>query len=58
MGEGDVDFRVNLEVGGSEDGPEAETHGETTRTPDGDKYFLGSTSGGQEMEGEYVRGGD
>ena len=53
-----MDFRGNQEVGGSEDGPEAETHGETTRTPDGDKYFLGSTSGGQEMEGEYVRGGD
>ena len=32
-GEGDVDFRGNLEVGRLEDIPEAETHNRPTRNP-------------------------
>ena len=34
-----MDFRGNLEVGRSEDSPEAETHGEPMRTPGGDEDF-------------------
>ena len=58
MGESDVDFRVNLEVGGSEDGPEAETHGGPTINMGGDVAFSASTSGGHETEGEYGGGRD
>ena len=47
-----MDFRGNLEVGVSEDGPEAETHGRLTRTMDGNEAFKGRTTGGQETEGE------
>ena len=52
MVEGDVDFRGNLEIQGSEDGPEAETCGEPTITTVGDEHFSDSTAGGQEMEGD------
>ena len=37
--EGGVYFRGNLEVGRSEDVPEAETHGGPTRTLGGDEDF-------------------
>ena len=57
-GEGDMDFRGKMDVGGPEDVPEAETHSGTTRTLGGDEHFSCSTSGVQETEGEYVRGGD
>ena len=39
MVEGDMDFIGNLEVGGSEDDSEAETHSGTTRTPGSDEDF-------------------
>ena len=52
MGEVDVYFRFNLGVGGSEEVPEAETHRGPTITPVGDEDFSGSTTGGQETEGE------
>ena len=58
MGEGNVDYRGNLEVGGSEDSPEADTHTDPTRNLGGDKDFSGSTSGGKETEGENVRSRD
>ena len=51
-GEGESDFRGNLEVGGLEDGTEADTHNGKARTPDGDEAFSGRTSGGQDTEGE------
>ena len=57
-GEGDMDFRGNLEVRGPEYVPEAETHGGPTRTPGRGEDFIGSTSGEQKMEGEYGRGRD
>ena len=49
--ERDVDFRGNLEVGGSEGRPEAETHGRPTINPGDGEDFSGSTLGGQETEG-------
>ena len=49
--EGDVDFRVNLEVGVPEDVPEVDTPGGPTRTWYRNKALLGITSVGQEMEG-------
>ena len=52
MGEGYVDFRGTLEVGGSEDGPEDDSCDGPTRAPGGNKIFPGSTSVGQETEGE------
>ena len=52
MGEGDMDFRGHLEVGGSEERPEAETHVGPMRDLGGNKYFSGVTAVGQEMEGE------
>ena len=51
-GEGGVDFRVNLDVGGLDYGPESETHGGTTRTIVSDKDFSGVTEEGKETEGE------
>ena len=52
MVEGDVYFRCHLEVGGSEDILEAETHGGPTRALGGDNIFSGITTGVQETEGE------
>ena len=52
MGEGDVDFRSNLEVGGPEDVPEVETHQGPVRTTVGNKAFSGITSGEQYTEDE------
>ena len=51
-----MDCRGNLEVVVSVDIPEAETPGGPTRTREGNKAILGITSGGQDTEGEYVRG--
>ena len=53
-----MDFRGNLEFGVSEDIPEAHTPCGPTRTPDGNKAILGINTEGQEMDGEYNRGGD
>ena len=53
-----MDFRGNLEFFGSEDGPEADTHSGSMITTGGEEDFSGSTSGGQETEGEYGKGRD
>ena len=53
MGKSDVDFRGNREVGGTEDVPGAVTPGGPTIDQDGNEAVSGSTSGGQETEGEY-----
>ena len=47
-----MDFRGHLEVGGSEDLPEADTHGRPKITLGGNEDFSGRTPGGQETEGE------
>ena len=52
MVEGNMDFRGHLEVMGSEDGPEAETHRGPMRTPGGNGEVSGSNSGLQETESE------
>ena len=52
-----MDLRGNLEVGGPEGIPEAETHDRPMINLGGDEYLLGSTSVGQETYVEYVRGG-
>ena len=52
MGEGGVDFRYHLEVGGSEEGPELETHSRKMKAPGGDQKISDSTAGGQETEGQ------
>ena len=57
MGEVDVGFRRNPEVGKSEDVPKAETSGGPERNLDGNNVLSGITSGGQEMEGEYSSDG-
>ena len=45
MGKSDVDFRGNLEVGGTEDVPGAVTPGGQTIDQDGNEAVSGSTSG-------------
>ena len=52
MGERYSNFRGHLEVGGSEDGPEADTRIKPTRDLGIDEDFSGSTAGGQDVEGE------
>ena len=47
-----VDLIVHLEVSGSEDGTEANTHGGTARNPDCGEAVSGSTAGGQDKGGE------
>ena len=53
-----MDFRGNLEFGGSEDIPEADTPCGPTRNPYGNKAISGITTEGQDMDGEYNRVGD
>ena len=48
-----MEFRGNLEVDGPEYIPEAETHRGKMITPGSNNFFPGSTSGGQETEGDY-----
>ena len=48
-----MDFRGNLEAGGSEDVPEAYTLCGLTITQDGDEPISGIGTGSQETEGEY-----
>ena len=48
-----MDFRGNLEAGGSEDFPEAYTPCGLTITQDGDEPISGIGTGSQETEGEY-----
>ena len=55
---GVVDIRVNLEVGGQDYIPEAETPGGPTRAKDGNEEVPVRTSVGQDMEGKYDRDGD
>ena len=42
-GEGNVDFRGNMKICGSEDGPETETNDFPKKTPGGNVDFSGRT---------------
>ena len=52
-----MDIRGNLEFGGPEDIPEADTLSGPARAKYGDNEVPGSTSGVQETEGDYGRDG-
>ena len=46
-----MDLRSHLEIGGSDDITDMDTHGGPERTQDGDGAVPNSTEGGQEMQG-------
>ena len=52
-----MDLRIHLEVGGSKDSTEMDTHGGPERTQDGDEAVPNSTEGGQGMQGKESGGG-
>ena len=47
---GAMDLRSQLDVGGSEDGTDMDTHGGPARTQNDDKAFPNITEGRQEMQ--------